>query len=388
MEKQKKVYIVGMDGYLGWALCCHLIANGFKVAGCDNGLRRRMVSEVGGGSGIPISSMKRRLKEIKKVYGVDVRFDRIDVQYYTPIAKALKEFQPDAIVNFGQIPSAPYSMIDEAHAAFTHKNNVIGNLNIINGMREHCPEAHLVKLGTMGEYGTPNIDIEEGYFKITHNGRADKVMFPRKPGSWYHCTKVHDTINVDFACRMWDLKATDIMQGVVYGTRINAFKLNKFLRTRFDYDEAFGTAINRFAAQVVAGVPITPYGKGEQTRGYLPLRDSMKCIMLIIQNPPEAGEHRVFNQLDKTYTVNQLAEIVADQAKRHGYNPVIENIPNPRKEDEEHYYNPRTDGLRRLGYQPLGDIDGEVYCMIQDLKENESRVRKYADAIMPKTRWV
>ncbi|MEO8396489.1 MAG: NAD-dependent epimerase/dehydratase family protein, partial [Chloroflexota bacterium] len=270
-----KVFIAGVDGYLGWALAQHLTARGHVVAGNDLYLRRQWVEEVGSHSAIPIFTMEERLQAFREHFGSELIFREGSLLDYPFLRTFLADFQPDAIVHLAEMPSAPYSMIDQEHAAFTQQNNVIGSLNVLWAMREVCPQAHLVKLGTMGEYGTPNVDIPEGFFEVEFRGRKDKMPFPRQPGSFYHLTKVHDTHNTIFACRIWNLSATDIMQGVVFGTQIDAMGSDPRLRSRLDFDQCFGTAVNRFCCQAVIGHPLTLYGSGSQTRGFLPLRDSM-----------------------------------------------------------------------------------------------------------------
>jgi len=305
-----KVFIAGMDGYLGWSLAVYLTAKGFEVGGTDIYLRRKCVDEMQSQSVTPIKDMPERINALKEKYQKNIYFKEGDLTNYNFVKQCFEEFKPDAIVHLGEIPSAPYSMIDLKHCIFTQKNNLFGTLNIIYAMKEISPEAHLVKLGTMGEYGTPNLDIPEGFFEIEFRGRKDYVMFPRQAGSWYHQTKVHDSNNIMFACKVWGLKSTDIMQGVVFGTRIDEFGDDERLLTRFDIDQSFGTAINRYCAQAVIEHPITPYGKGYQKRGFLPLRDSMQCLTLAIKNPPKTGEYRVFNQFEEVYSITELGEKV------------------------------------------------------------------------------
>jgi UDP-sulfoquinovose synthase len=285
------------------------------------------------------------------------------------------------------MPSAPYSMIDQAHAAFTQTNNVIGSLNVLWAMREVCPKAHLVKLGTMGEYGTPNVDIPEGFFEVEFRGRKDTLPFPRQPGSFYHLTKVHDTHNTMFACRIWGLSATDIMQGVVFGTQVDAMSDDPRLRSRLDFDQCFGTAVNRFCCQAVIGHPLTLYGKGGQTRGFLPLRDSMQCLTIAIENPPQPGEYRVFNQFEECYTVEELAYKVREAASAVGLGVEIDHFDNPRTEKEQHYYNPDRQHLIDLGYKPSHDVVAEMRIMIKDLLPHKERILARRDILIPDIRW-
>ena len=382
-----RVFIPGIDGYLGWALAMHLVKQGHTVAGADAYLRRDWVAEVGSQSAMPIKRMSERLEAFRENFDSNLQFFRGDLADPHFVLNIFRHFRPEAIVHLGEMPSAPFSMIDVHHATFTHTNNMLGTLNILFAMRDETPDAHLIKLGTMGEYGTPNVDIPEGFFTIEYRGRTDTLPFPRQAGSWYHQTKVHDSNNVMMACRLWGLRSTDIMQGVVYGTRIDAMGDDDRLVTRFDFDQCFGTAINRFCAQAVVGAPITPYGKGTQKRGFLPLRDSMQCLTLAIENPPANPEYRVFNQFEEVYGVTELAENVKAAAAKHGLDPTIRNLANPRDEAEEHYYNPDHQHLLDLGYKPTADMAGELDVMLGDLIKNKSRIEARKEALLPDIRW-
>jgi UDP-sulfoquinovose synthase len=276
-------------------------------------------------------------------------------------------------------------MIDRRHAVYTHHNNVIGTLNVLFAINEFAPECHLVKLGTMGEYGTPNIDIEEGYIEIEHNGRKDVLPYPKLPGSWYHLTKVHDSHNIHFACRIWGLRATDLNQGVVYGTVTPQAERDSRLINRFDYEDVFGTALNRFCVQAAIGHPLTVYGKGGQTRGFLDIRDTVRCVELAIENPAERGEFRVFNQFTEQFSVRQLAEMVVDAAGKLGVEARIENLPNPRVEKEEHYYNAKHTGLLDLGLEPHYLSDSLLDSLLNIAVEYRDRVD--TDHVMPSVDW-
>jgi len=382
-----RVFIAGVDGYLGWSLAQYLATRGHHVGGCDNGNRRKWVAEVGGQSIIPIAEMRDRLPAFQERYGYGMPFAGIDLCDYNSVQSVLRTFKPDCVVHLGEIPSAPFSMIDAQHACLTHRNNLEGTLNILWAMREVCPNAHLLKLGTMGEFGTPNVDIPEGMFELEFRGRKDRVMFPRKAGSFYHLTKVHDTHNVEFACRNWGLRSTDIMQGVVFGTRIPEMDGDDRLATRFDVDSYFGTAINRFCAQVVIGHPITIYGGGGQQRGFLPLQDSMQCLTLVIENPPQSGEYRVFNQFENVYDLTALALAVRNVARELGIEATINSYENPRREAEQHYYNPDRSGLLELGYQPTQDIEDEILSALRDLLPHRGRIEQIREVLIPMTKW-
>lgn len=299
----------------------------------------------------------------------------------------IKKEKADGIVHLAEQRSAPYSMIGLKQAKETMVKNIVSTMNLIYSMKEHIPDAHLLKLGTMGEYGTPNIDIPEGFFDIEYNGRKDTLPFPKNAGSWYHWTKVHDSNNLMFANRVWKLNITDVMQGVVYGTQTPEIKETS-LYTRFDIDEVWGTALNRFCAQAVAGLPITPYGKGGQTRGFLSLEDSVACLTLALESPPEKGEYRVFNQFDEHYSVKHLADMVKSvYEKEFGESAEIKNVPNPRVEAEEHYYNPVHEKLKKLGYRRSRELREDMVTILTDLKKHKDRILKYKDVIMPKTFW-
>ncbi len=382
-----RVFIAGIDGYLGWSLAQYLAARGHEIAGADLFLRRKWVEEMGSHSAIPIRPMEERLQAFRENFNQEILFREGDLQDYKFVEDFFGEFQPEAIVHFGEMPSAPYSQIDVHHAAFTQTNNIVGTLNILYAMRDVCREAHLVKLGTMGEYGTPNIDIPEGFFTIEYRGRSDTLPFPRQAGSWYHQTKVHDSHNVMFACKIWGLCSTDIMQGVVFGTKIPEMGNDERLLTRFDFDQCFGTAVNRFCAQAAIGHPLTPYGKGHQRRGFLPLRDSMQCLTLAIENPPKAGEYRVFNQFEEVYNVYELAEKVKRVGDDLGLQVEIRHLENPRIELEEHYYNPDHQHLLDLGYQPTHDVEAEMKLMLQDLIKYRERIKAKKEILIPDVRW-
>lgn len=382
-----RVFIPGVDGYLGWTLAQYLVARGHEVAGCDLYLRRNWVAEMDSQSATPIESMDERLAAFKENSGKELMFKEGDLREYDFVLEFFKSFQPEAIVHLGEMPSAPYSMIDIQHCNFTQINNIVGTLNILYAMKEVCPNSHLVKLGTMGEYGTPNVDIPEGFFTIEYRGRTDTLPFPRQAGSWYHQTKVHDSHNITFACKIWGLRSTDIMQGVVFGTRIDEMGDDERLLTRFDFDQCFGTALNRYCAEAVIGHPLSPFGAGQQKRGFLPLRDSMQCLTIAITNPPKEGEYRVFNQFEEVYSVTELAEKVKRVGEEFGLNIVISNLENPRKEMEEHYYHPDHKHLLDLGYKPTHDVEQELRIIFKDLLKYRNRIEEKKDVLIPDIRW-
>ncbi len=382
-----RVFIAGIDGYLGWPLAIYLSARGHQVSGADLLLRREWVAEVGGISALPIASREERTLALKEVAGAELDFRVGDLTDYEFVKGLFQDFQPEAVVHLGQMPSAPYSMIDRAHCVWTQQNNIVNNLNLLWAIKEIVPEAHMIKLGTMGEYGTPAVDIPEGFFEVEFRGRKDRLPFPRQAGSWYHQSKVHDSHNTRFASKIWDTRATDIMQGVVFGTRIAEMGDDPRLRTRLDFDQCFGTAINRFCCQAVIGHPLTLFGLGKQRRGFLPLADAMQCLGLALENPPAAGEYRVFNQFENAYSIEELACLVKDIAEDIDLPVNIRRYDNPRAEMEDHYYSPDRQHLLDLGYQPTRDIKSVIRAMLLDLLDNKERVEAHADVLIPDIRW-
>jgi UDP-sulfoquinovose synthase len=378
--------IMGMDGYLGWTLSMYMSGRGHDICGVDNFSRREHVKEMGSQSATPIMTIGERVAAYKKATGRELRFYEGDLTHPDFTELVIEKEKPDCVVHLGEIPSAPYSMIDVQHCNYTQINNIVGTNNILFAMKKHVPACHLLKLGTMGEYGTPNVDIPEGSFDIEYRGRKDRMMFPRKPGSFYHLSKVHDTYNIEFACRIWGLRSTDIMQGVVHGV-VTDDMANDDLLTRFDFDEAFGTALNRFCAQAIIGEELTPYGNGGQTRGYIALRDSMQCLTITAENPPAEGEYRVFNQFDECYSVNELAGHVVKVAGEFGIDAKVRNIENPRVESEKHYYNPDRERLPALGFRRTNDIDDELRLTIPRLMKYRKRIEAVKESILPKIKW-
>jgi UDP-sulfoquinovose synthase len=381
-----KVLVTGIDGYSGWPLALRLIARGDEVVGIDNFATRRRVREVGSWSATPIPSFPRRLSAIRESFGRDLTFYRGDLGRYSFVAEVLSRERPDAIVHLAEQRSAPYSMIDVHHAVTTQVENLTGTLHLLYAIRDHCPDAHLVKMGTMGEYGTPNVEIPEGFFEIEYRGRRDTLPFPRSAGSWYHWSKVFDSGDVMYATRIWNLRSTDVMQGVIYGIRTPEITNDRLL-TRFDFDETWGTALNRFIVQAILGFPITPYGKGGQTRGFIALEDSMQSLLLALDHPARPGEYRVFNQFDAAYSVNELADQVAEIAREFDLSPTIEHPPDPRVEAEEHFYAPRHDHLMELGYQRSRELADVVREIFRDLRRFRRRLEKKREQVLPRTRW-
>ena len=347
-----RILVVGGDGYLGWPQALHLAAAGHDVKIVDNLSRRRFDRELGSDSLFALPSLDCRVRAWNERGFSSIDAEVVDVTEFDMFADAFQRFDPDAVVHFGEQRSAPYSMIDRAHAVFTQVNNLTTTLNILYCIALYKPECHLVKLGTMGEYGTPNIDIEEGFLLVEHNGRSDVLPFPKRANSMYHLSKVHDSANIEFCCRAWGLRSTDLNQGIVYGVATAQTALSPSLATRFDYDHVFGTALNRFCVQVAAGVPVSVYGAGGQTRGYIDIRDTMRCIELVIIHPPAPGEYRVFNQFTDQLSLLEIAELVVKTAADLGIDAAVAHVRNPRHEAESHYYNAKRRRLQELGLVP------------------------------------
>lgn len=380
-----KILILGGDGYLGWPTAMHFSRRGDQVLLVDNFVKRRWEMEDGIEPLIPIPTLHQRVKTWKKLTGKIIKIEIGDLQNHRFVYNIFKNYKPDAIIHYGEQPSAPYSMQSREKAVYTQVNNVVGTLNVMFAMNKYCPNANLVKLGTMGEYGTPNIDIEEGWINIEHNGRSDRVMYPKKPGSFYHLSKVHDSHNLEFACRIWGLSVTDLNQGVVYGINTDETKLHPDLRTSFHYDDVFGTVLNRFLVQAAVNVPLSIYGKGGQTRGFLNIRDTIACVELAIDNPGKPGEFRVLNQFTEQFSVSDLAEKVVRTGERNNIKVKLNTLDNPRIEQEEHYYNPKHQKLIDLGLTPNFLSDKLLDEMFNDVLSNVHKVNK--EVFTPKIKW-
>ncbi len=380
-----RVLVLGGDGYCGWPTALHLSAQGVDVTIGDNFVRRLWDHELGVETLTPIRPLHERVALWEAVSGRRIATVTLDVTNYHALAAVVDAVQPDAVVHYAEQRSAPYSMIDREHAVFTQVNNVVGTLNVLFALKEHRPDCHLVKLGTMGEYGTPNIDIEEGFIEIHHKGRSDVLPFPKQPGSFYHLSKVHDSHNIMFCCRVWGLRATDLNQGVVYGTMTDEIARDPGLINRFDYDEVFGTVLNRFCVEAAIGHPLTVYGRGGQTRGFLDIRDTVRCIALAIRNPPAPGEYRVFNQFTEQFSVAELARKVQAAGAKLGLRVDVQHLPNPRVEREEHYYRAVHTRLLDLGLEPHLLSDSLLDSLLNIAVEHRDRIRR--DVIAPHVNW-
>jgi UDP-sulfoquinovose synthase len=385
IDLSMKVIVIGGDGYCGWATALHLANKGHEVAILDSLVRRYWDTKLGVDSLTPVAPIGQRLERWYELTGKNIDLFVGDITNYDFLIKSLRQFEPDAIVHFGEQRSAPYSMIDREHAVFTQVNNVVGTLNILYAIKEEFPDAHLVKLGTMGEYGTPNIDIEEGYITIEHNGRKDTLPYPKQPGSFYHLSKVHDSHNIHFACKIWGIRATDLNQGVVYGVLTEETGMDELLINRLDYDGVFGTALNRFCIQAAIGHPLTVYGTGGQTRAFLDIRDTVRCVELALANPADAGQFRVFNQFTEQFSIGDLAMMVKKAGAAMGLKVEINNLENPRVELEGHYFNAKNTKLLDLGLQPHYLSDSLLDSLLNFATKYQNRVDK--KEILPKVKW-
>ena len=394
----RKVFIAGFDGYLGWALAQYLAAKGFTVTGLDDCRRRDIwVPSCGSDSAIPIAPLKDRIEAFRDQYG-DHQFSGVkmagfpsegygNVARYDLLCRIFEDFQPDTIVNLAQVASAPYSMKDFEHANSTYINNIGTTMSVLWAVKDTCPHVPIITIGTAGEYGTPGIKITEGDIKIELDGRSAELPFPKTPASLYHASKGASTIIYERPCAWWNLAATDVMQGVVYGAKHEHMTDRPEMATRMDIDAVWGTAINRFVAQAIIGHSITVYGAGTQLRGFLPLRDSMRCLQLLIENPPEPGKVRIVNQYDQIYSINELAHAVEEVAKEYSIGVYIEHITNPRWEIEKHFYEMERKKLVQLGYQPKGDLHTELYEMFKALLPHKERLENYRAVINPAVAW-
>lgn len=371
-----KVLVLGGDGYLGWPTSLRLANEGHQIKIVDNLIKREIEIKYGVKPLNKILTLHDRIKHWNvNQNNKKIDFTICDILNYKVLSETIEHFMPEVIIHYAEQPSAPYSMADRENAVFTQNNNIIGTLNLLFAMKKHCPNAHLIKLGTMGEYGTPNIDIEEGWLELDYKGRKDRVLYPKKPNSYYHLSKVHDSANIEFACRIWDLRCTDLNQGIVYGLLTDEIKLDSDnLTTSFHYDGIFGTVINRFITQAITNQSMTVYGNGSQKRTYLNINDTINCVNLAMINPPKAGEFRVFNQFTEFASLNELAEKIKKYSSKINLKTKIKNIKNPRIEEENHYYNPKNTSLLSLGLKPIYFNDEQIKIMMDFIKKYKSRV--------------
>lgn len=380
-----KIVVAGGDGFCGWPTALYLSRKGHDVTIVDNLVRRDIDVELGSNSVTPILELEERVAVWKEVSGKDIAVKIADLTDYDAVAAIFQEIQPESFVHFAEHRSAPYSMIDREHAIENHRNNVEGTLNVLWAIKDFAPDCHLVKLGTMGEYGQPNIDIEEGWIEVEHKGRKDRLPFPKQPGSFYHLTKVHDSDNIMFACKIWGIRATDLNQGVVYGLETAETRLDPRLVNRFDYDAVFGTALNRFIVQAAIGHDLTVYGNGSQTRGYLDIQDTVRCIEIACENPADRGEFRVYNQFTEQFSVKELAEKVQKVAADLGSEVSLSTTENPRVEKYDHYYNAVNTTLLSLGLEPHLLTEEHLTEVLKVAMNNTDRVKR--ELVMPTVTW-
>ena len=380
-----RVLIMGGDGYLGWPTAMSFASKGHEVCVIDNYLRRTMAQQTQSEALMPNPNLVDRAAIFRSVSEIDIDVKIGDCTDYRTMERLFQEFHPEVVVHYAEQPSAPYSMIGYDEASMTLNNNLNATMNLIWAVLEHAPDCHIIKLGTMGEYGTPNIDIEEGWIEIEHKGRKGEFLFPRAAGSLYHTTKVLDTDLLWFYVRTFGIRVTDLMQGPVYGLSTDETDQDKRLFPNFHYDDIFGTAVNRFLVQAVAGVPLTVYGKGGQVRGYLNLRDTLQCVDLAMENRAEKGELRILNQFTETFSINELAERVQRVGNSMGLEVETKSIENPRKEAEDHYYNPAHSALMELGLQPNYMTDDVVASMLEEVLKYKDNID--SSKIMPRVRW-
>lgn len=380
-----RILVAGGDGFCGWPTALYLSKQGHEVSILDSLIRREWDKELGADSLTPIASLEDRVLCWKEITGKTIGIYKGDLMDFDFLSSVIRREMPEAFVHFAEQRSAPYSMIDREHAVFTQTNNVVGTLNLIYAIKEYIPDCHIIKLGTMGEYGQPNIDIEEGFIKISHNGREDLLPYPKQPGSMYHLSKVHDSHNLMFAAKTWGLRVTDLNQGIVYGLHTDETRLHPTLSNRLDYDAVFGTALNRFLIQAAAGHDLTVYGAGGQTRGWLNIKDTVRCIEIAANHPADKGEFRVFNQFTEEFSVLELAKKVKEAAEAEGISAKIVHIENPRIEKEEHYYHAVHTKLVDLGLEPNLLTENVLRDILFTVMEHKDRVIKAR--ILPEVKW-
>jgi len=380
-----KILILGGDGYLGWPTAMHLSTNGHEIAVVDNYIRRIICRNENVEPLFDTPNLNQRVRLWKEISGHDIEVFIGDLAQWDFVEEVFKNFSPNAIIHYAEQPSAPYSMLNRRAATLTLQNNLMVTANVIFAVKAFCPDAHIIKLGTMGEYGTPNIDIEEGWLEIEHKNRKDKFLYPRQAGSLYHTTKIMDTDLLWFYVRMWNLRVTDLMQGPVYGLFTDENEYHDRLLPFFNYDELFGTVLNRFVIQAVANYPLTVFGKGGQTRGFLNIKDTINCIGLTVNNPPEKGELRIYNQFTETFSIIELAKRVQAVGNQLGMSVEIKSVENPRKEAEDHYYNPTHTGLLELGLQPNYLTDEILARLIEFVLKHKRNIKQ--DQIYRRVKW-
>ena len=350
------ILVLGSDGYIGYEYSNN------EVEQIDNCYKRRLLEQL-------------NITPLNKQVLRDTIF-MVDMASSNEVNNMIRELQPDTIIHLAENPSAPYSMKTASTGRETINNNVQGTMNLIYAVRDYSPDSHIIKLGSMGTYGCPNVEIPEGWFDLEYKGREDRLLFPSTPHSIYHLSKVMDSQALSFACRMWGLRVTDLHQGFVHGVNLDD-------PSRFCYDDIFGTVLNRFMVQAVAGIPLTVYGKGGQTRGLIHIKDTIQCLNLATENSPKPGEYRVVNQLTEWMSINDIAQLVKSAGIRHGLRVTIDHIKNPRIEKEDHFYKVEHKVMKDYGYKGnflTTDVISETMDWIKDFDINENQ-------ILPGVKW-
>tara|TARA_B110000211_G_scaffold226921_1_gene281081 strand:+ start:1970 stop:3121 length:1152 start_codon:yes stop_codon:yes gene_type:complete len=380
-----KVLILGGDGYLGWPTAMSFSQIGHEVCVVDNFSKRKIELENGIEPLLPIAPLHKRINTWNKNQNNKINIEIGSLMNHRFVYGICERYKPEVIIHYAEQPSAPYSMKGREEAVYTQENNIVGNINLLFAIKSFCPDAHLIKLGTMGVYGTPNIDIEEGFIDIVHNGRKDKLPFPKQPLSFYHLSKSIDSQNIEFVCKTWQIRSTDLNQGVVYGLKTQETELHKDFNTSFHYDSIFGTVINRFLTLAATGNDMLVYGEGNHKRTFLNLLDTIQCVKIASENPPNKGEYRVFNQFTEVFSIMELAELVKIQTKKKGISASIKKIINPRVEKSNHYFNPKNENFLKLGLKPRKISEVILNEMIDKIIANKDNVNK--EIIFPEIKW-
>ncbi len=379
-----RIMILGADGYLGWPTSVELALKNHNLLLIDNFIKRKLIKKYNRKVLVNTARADKQLTKLKK-YNKKIEFSNIDCTNYVNLSSKFKNFKPDAVIHFAEMPSAPLSMLGDNEGWMTLKNNLQSTYNLISIIKKYNANCHIIKLGTMGEYGTPNIDIEEGWLNISHKKRTHKFLYPRQASSLYHTSKIMDTDLLWFYVRMSNLKVTDLMQGPVYGVNSSKIMKDACLQPLFTYDDIFGTVLNRFIVQGITNNPLTIYGSGSQIRGYINIKDTIKCIMLSLKNPPKAGNLEIYNQFTEQFSINELANRVITALSKIGLDTKICKIKNPRIEKEKHYYNAKNSKLKKLGLKPTLLTENSIIEIANYVKKYKKNIDK--SLFQPRIKW-